>query len=96
LTTGSPLGIPQWVGNKINWIFRLSDVEVDGVKSVRNESSTPELISTGSKNPLYVHKISIEQRDEDVHTGIDNYVFLTDNEGNRIQDNNNNYRKVRK
>ncbi|MDR2407948.1 MAG: hypothetical protein LBE13_07545 [Bacteroidales bacterium] len=35
-------------------------------------------------------KISIEQPDEDVHAGIDNYVFLTDNSDRRITDNNNN------
>jgi hypothetical protein len=96
LTIGSSKGVPQWVGNKINWIFCLSDVEIDGIKSVRNESSTTELTSIGSNYPLYVHKISIEQPDEDNHTLIDHYVFLTDNDGTAIQDNNNNYIKVRK
>jgi hypothetical protein len=95
LTTGSPIGIPQWAGNKVNWIFCLSDVEIDGIKSVRNESSTAELISTGALNPLYVHKISIEQPDRDVHTLVDRYGFLTGNDGTCIQDNNSNYIKVR-
>ena len=72
LTIGSPEGVPQWIGNKINHIFCLSDVEVDGIRSVRNESSTSELISTGVNNPLYVHKISIEQPDEDIYTYISN------------------------
>jgi hypothetical protein len=95
LTIGASDGVPQWVGNKINNIFLLSDVEVDGVRSVRNESSTAELISTGVGNPLYVHKISIEQPDEDVHTLIDHYGFLTANDGTRIKDNKDNYIKVR-
>jgi hypothetical protein len=83
------------VGNKVNHIFLLSDVEVDGIRSVRNESSTPEPVSTGYRNPLYVHKINIEQPDEDVHTLVDNYGFLTDNDGTCIQDNGGNYIKVR-
>jgi hypothetical protein len=95
LTIGDTDGVPQWVGNKISHIFDLSDVEIDGVKSVRNESSTPELISTGVNNPLYVHKISIEQSDEDTHTLIDYYKFLTNNAGAYIRDNNNNNIKVR-
>jgi hypothetical protein len=96
LTIGSSTGVPQWVGKKINNIFSLSDVEVDGIKSVRNESSNPEIISTGIKWPLYVHKISIEQANGDTHTLIDYYEYLTDNQGSKIQDNNSNYIKVRR
>jgi hypothetical protein len=101
LTTGASDGVPQWVGNKINNIFLLSDVEVDGIRSVRNESAAVELISTGTGNPLYVHKISIEQPNEDVHTLIDHYGFLTTNDDTCIKDNdknndnNNNYIKAR-
>jgi hypothetical protein len=95
LTIGSPKGVPQWVANKINWIFCLSDVEIDGVKSVRNESATPELVSTGANNPLYVHKIRIEQPDRDFHTLVDPYGFLAGNDNTYIQDNNSNYIKAR-
>jgi hypothetical protein len=96
LVIGSTEGVPQWAGNKINHILSLSNVTIDGIETVRNESSVPELISLGEKNPLYVHKVSIEQPDEDIHVGIDYYEYLTDNAGNRITDNNGNYIKVRR
>jgi hypothetical protein len=96
LIIGSTEGVPQWTGNKINHILSLSEVTIDGIETVRNESSVPELISLGEKNPLYVHKISIEQPDEDIHVGIDYYEYLTDNTGNKITDNNGNYIKVRR
>jgi hypothetical protein len=96
LVIGSTEGVPQWAGNKINHILSLSNVTIDGIETVRNESSVPELISLGEKNPLYVHKVSIEQPDEDIHIGIDYYEYLTDNSGNKITDNNGNYIKVRR
>jgi hypothetical protein len=65
LTIGTNRGVPQWVGNKINSIFKLSDVFVDGVKTVRNESSVPELIQMGTYYPLYVFKLKVEQSDEE-------------------------------
>jgi hypothetical protein len=66
LTVGTGKGVPQWVGRKINDIFKLSDVRVDGVRTVRNEGSAPELIRLGVRYPLYVFKLNIEQPDEDV------------------------------
>jgi hypothetical protein len=63
LTVGTGRGVPQWVGNKINSIFKLSDVYVDGVRTVRNESSVPELIQAGTRYPLYVFKLNVEQAD---------------------------------
>lgn len=65
LTIGTKKGVPQWVGNKINNIFKLSDILVDGITTTRNESSTPELISVGSYYPLYVFKFNVEQSDEE-------------------------------
>lgn len=65
LTIGTKKGVPQWVGNKINNIFKLSDILVDGVETTRNESSIPELISQSSYYPLYVFKLNVEQPEED-------------------------------
>jgi hypothetical protein len=65
LTVGTGKGVPQWVGRKINDIFKLSDVRVDGVRTVRNESSVPELIQLGVRYPLYVFKLNVEQPDEE-------------------------------
>ncbi|MDR0682669.1 MAG: hypothetical protein LBG15_12625, partial [Dysgonamonadaceae bacterium] len=72
LTIGPPAGVPCWAGNKTSHIFDLSDVEVNGIKSVRHENATTESIPVGNKkNSLSVYKISIEQPDEDVHTLVD-------------------------
>jgi hypothetical protein len=84
LTIGSAKGVPQWAGNRINHIFCLSDVKVDGVRSTRSESSTPELISIGKYYPKFVYKISIEQSDEEIHIGINEYGSLLDTDGNFI------------
>lgn len=72
LTIGTKKGVPQWVGNKINNIFKLSDILVDGIETTRNESSIPELISQSSYYPLYVFKLNVEQPDEDRIYGSDN------------------------
>jgi hypothetical protein len=84
LTVGDTEGVPQWVGNRVNHIFCLSDVKVDGIHSTRNESSTPELVSISECYPKYVHTITIEQSDEEIHVGKDEYGNLVDTDGNFI------------
>lgn len=66
LTIGTKKGVPQWVGNKINNIFKLPDVLVNGISTTRSESSIPELIKVSDYYPLYVFKLSIEQSDIEV------------------------------
>lgn len=78
LTIGTKKGVPQWVGNKINNIFKLSDILVDGVETTRNESSVPELVSVSSYYPLYVFKINVEQPDEDRIYTSDNIYRIFD------------------
>jgi hypothetical protein len=65
LRIGGGRGVPQWVGNRVNNIFKLSGVLVDGIKTVRNESSVPELIRLNAYYPLYVFKLNVEQPDGD-------------------------------
>jgi len=65
LIAGTKAGVPQWVGNRINNIFKLSDVLVDGIETKRNEASVPELVQLGTYYPLYVFKLNIEQSDEE-------------------------------
>ena len=66
LTIGNPAGVPQWIGNRVNNIFKLSKVLVDDMETTRNESSIPELIQIASYYPLYVFKLNIEQSDNEV------------------------------
>lgn len=65
LTVGTKKGVPQWVGNRVNNIFKLSEILIDGIETTRNDSSTPELIQVASYYPLYVFKMNIEQTDEE-------------------------------
>lgn len=78
LTIGTKKGVPQWVGSKINNLFKLSDVLVDDIETSRNESSTPELIQLSPYYPLYVFKINVEQPDEDrIYTTHTSRIFDT-------------------
>jgi hypothetical protein len=65
LKIGTCRGVPQWVGNRIQNIFKLSDVSIDGVEATRNESSVPETVQLATKYPLYVFNISVEMPDEE-------------------------------
>ncbi|MDH6304600.1 hypothetical protein M2459_001335 [Parabacteroides sp. PF5-5] len=65
LTIGTKQGVPVWVGNKINHIFNLSDIAIDGVETVRSEASIPTIEHIADYYPLYVFKFDVEQPDED-------------------------------
>jgi hypothetical protein len=65
LTIGTCDGVPQWVGNKINWIFSVSNVYVNSIATTRSEDSVPELNELGQYYPLYVFKLNVEQEDYD-------------------------------
>jgi hypothetical protein len=65
LTIGTNKGVPQWVGNRINNIFKLSDILINNVEAKRNEGSVPELIKAGTDYPLYIFKLNIEMPDEE-------------------------------
>ena len=87
LTIGTARGIPQWVGNRLNHIFKCSDILIDGVATTRNEASTVELIQLGSYYPLYVFKLKIEQSDEE---GVDSVANIQPGQANRLVTNNGN------
>jgi len=64
LTAGTAKGVPIWVARKINLIFSLSFISVDGKMYVRSEGSEPEIVQIeGDKIPLYVIKINLEPFD---------------------------------
>jgi hypothetical protein len=65
LKIGTCRGVPQWAGNRVQHIFKLSDVSVNGVEATRNESSVPELIRLDTRYPLYVFNMNIEMTDEE-------------------------------
>lgn len=63
LTIGTSEGVPIWVGRKVNLIFSLSEVLINGDRYVRSEGSEPEIITLGNLYPKYVFKIDVEPRD---------------------------------
>lgn len=77
LTLGTKKGVPQWVGSKVNSIFNLSDVMIDGIETTRNEASIPEILPVSDYYPLYVFKLKVEQPNEDRVYAGDRYRIFT-------------------
>lgn len=75
LTIGDNKGVPSWVAEKVNLIFCLSDILLDGEYHVRSEGSTPEISDTIDKYPLYIYKMEIEPRVSYNHS-INMYPFV--------------------
>lgn len=64
LTIGGAFGVPNWVARKINYIFSLSSVHVDGKTMVRSEGSAIEGTIIGNFYPMYLYKITLEESEE--------------------------------
>ena len=62
LSIGGGFGVPNWVGEKINNIFSLTSVKLDGEEYVRSEQSIPEITTLGNDHPLYVYNLKIEKK----------------------------------
>ena len=96
LTLGNGHGVPEWAGMKLNLIFSLSSVEVDGRKYVRSDGEVPERTDLLDYYPLYVWKLGVEPDDfyntelQATDDGVPDGA-LTDNLGNYITDNLGNY-----
>lgn len=91
LTLGNAFGVPEWVGLKLNLIFSLSLVEIDGKKYVRSDGEVPERTELRDNYPLYVWKLVVEP-DDFYNTELTVPAgTLTDNLGNHLTDNLGNY-----
>lgn len=69
LTLGAHFGVPNWVARKINIIFSLSAVWVDGVSMTRSDGSAVEITSLHNDYPLYIYKIILEESIPVVYNG---------------------------
>ena len=80
LTLGGGMGVPNWVARKINLIFSLSSVHVEGNPMVRSEGGAVELTEIGKYYPLYIYKIVLEdgEDNEDTGDGIIEYLRAVD------------------
>lgn len=81
----SALGVPNWVARKINDIFSLSNVLVDGRTVVRSEGSTPEPTEIAGSYPLFLYKIIVEYgNDYGFDAGLPDYWLLAAEDGRLI------------
>lgn len=71
LTVGTPYGVPNWVGRKLNLIFSCSDVAIDGVNYVRSEGAAPKMTVLQQDSPLFVWKMEVEA--SSMQTGESDY-----------------------
>jgi hypothetical protein len=80
LTLGGGMGVPNWVARKINLIFSLSSVHVEGTPMVRSGGGAVELTEIGKYYPLYIYKIVLEdgEDNEDTGDGIIEYLRAVD------------------
>ena len=80
LTLGGGMGVPNWVARKINLIFSLSSVHVEGNPMVRSDGGAVELTEIGKYYPLYIYKIVLEdgEDNEDTGDGIIEYLRAVD------------------
>lgn len=95
LTLGNAFGVPEWAGLKLNLIFSLSLVEIDGKKYVRSDGEVPERTELRDNYPLYVWKLAVEpddfyNTDLEAASGVPAGT-LTDNLGDYLTDNLGNY-----
>lgn len=64
LAIGGGFGVPNWVGEKINRIFSLSNVYINDVRYVRSEQSVPEITTIGNDYPLFIYQLQVEPQDQ--------------------------------
>lgn len=69
LTLGAHFGVPNWVARKINIIFSLSAVWVDGISMTRSDGSAVEITLLHNDYPLYIYKIILEESIPVVYNG---------------------------
>jgi len=70
LTVGNAFGVPDWVAEKINFIFCCSNVYLDRIKHVRSEKSVPERQVIEEGYPFSNFKITVEGEAELYTTGM--------------------------
>lgn len=70
LTIGNNKGVPIWAGEKINLLFSVSTIKINGMEYVRSEGSTPQINVIAERYPKYIFKIELERYDN-YNSGFD-------------------------
>jgi len=65
-TIGDAIGVPKYIGELINNVFCLSDVEINGKSYVRSENSIPELQVISERHPFFIYKMTIEEKTNEI------------------------------
>jgi predicted transcriptional regulator len=65
-TVGNSAGVPYWFAKHFNRILCLSMVEIDNVKYVRSEDSTPELSQVMEDSQLFQISVALEPQENDI------------------------------
>lgn len=63
LTIGDNNGVPSWVARKINQIFSLDTITVDGVSYVRSEGEVPSQVKIMEGYPYFNYTFTIETQE---------------------------------
>lgn len=60
----STVGVPNWVGRKVNKFLSCSSLNIDGVNYVRSEGSAVEKTDIADYWPQFIYKITLELEDD--------------------------------
>jgi len=76
LTIGNAWGVPEWVADKVNFVFCCSNIYVNRIKHSRVEKSTPEREVIDDRYPFFNFKITLQGEPELYTTGMQ--IFTSD------------------
>lgn len=82
LSIGGGFGVPNWVARLVNNIFSLSNVHVNGNRTIRSDGSTLELSLIHNDYPLYVYKIDLETTEDEEVADILSLIRVIDQKKN--------------
>ena len=78
LTIGGGFGVPNWVARLVNNIFSLSNVHVDGIRTIRSNGSAIEISTLHNDYPLYIYKLELETTEDEEAADIISLLRVVD------------------
>lgn len=78
LTIGGGFGVPNWVARLLNNIFSLSNVHVDGVRTIRSDGAAIEITTIHNDYPLYIYKLDLETTEDEEAADIISLLRVVD------------------
>lgn len=87
LTVGggsSALGVPNWVGRKVNKLLACSAVTIDGAAYARSEGAGVERTDIADNWPLFLYKVTLEPADDTLALPLPQQWLLAAEDGRII------------